>query len=150
MRLTGSDRPLNGSGATWPAAACMETRWAIETVSYECAPPPLFTHRLNHPPPSLSAPPLQDLSTRRNAFHMLAEHAQDKAVTYLFQQIDRVADWGDILQIAVLDLIRKVGLGWWACGKRFSVRGWRLREADFAMYRLQNAAQHTAAPTALH
>lgn len=50
----------------------------------------------------------QDLSTRRNAFHMLAEHAQDKAVAYLFQQIDRVADWGDILQIAVLDLIRKV------------------------------------------
>ncbi|EFN54954.1 hypothetical protein CHLNCDRAFT_56190 [Chlorella variabilis] len=50
----------------------------------------------------------QDLSTRRNAFHMLAEHATDKAVTYMFQQIDRVADWGDILQIAVLDLIRKV------------------------------------------
>ena len=51
---------------------------------------------------------LQDLSTRRNAFHMLAEHAQDKAVAYMFSQIDRVADWGDILQIAVLDLIRKV------------------------------------------
>lgn len=50
----------------------------------------------------------QDLSTRRNAFVMLADHAQDKAVSYLFQQIDRVADWGDILQIAVLDLIRKV------------------------------------------
>lgn len=58
----------------------------------------------------LPAPPPQDLSTRRNAFHMLAEHAQDKAVAYLFQQIDRVADWGDILQIAVLDLIRKVRL----------------------------------------
>lgn len=52
---------------------------------------------------------LQDLSTRRNAFVMLADHAQQKAVGYLFQQIDRVADWGDILQIAVLDLIRKVG-----------------------------------------
>jgi hypothetical protein len=62
---------------------------------------------------------VQDLSTRRNAFVMLADHAQDKAVSYLFQQIDRVADWGDILQIAVLDLIRKVrvllGAGgcWW-------------------------------------
>lgn len=110
--------------------------------------------------------PVQDLSTRRNAFVMLAEHAQDKAVAYLFSQVggqrrclgwllapdcvpqqmlglggcallfwawawpdpdsnsdwaaplrlphvqvDRVADWGDILQIAVLDLIRKVG-GW--------------------------------------
>lgn len=63
-----------------------------------------------HPPPAHPAP--QDLSTRRNAFHMLAEHATDKAVTYMFQQIDRVADWGDILQIAVLDLIRKVGAGW--------------------------------------
>lgn len=26
-------------------------------------------------------------------------------------QVDRVADWGDILQIAVLDLIRKVVRG---------------------------------------
>lgn len=60
-----------------------------------------------------SAPRLapQDLSTRRNAFHMLAEHTPDKAVGYLFSQMDRVADWGDILQIAVLDLIRKVGAG---------------------------------------
>ena len=53
----------------------------------------------------------QDLSTRRNAFLMLAEHAQDRAVAYLFQQIDRVADWGDILQVAVLDLIRKARAG---------------------------------------
>ena len=42
---------------------------------------------------------------------MLAEHSQEKAVGYLFSQIDRVADWGDILQIAVLDLIRKVRQG---------------------------------------
>lgn len=66
--------------------------------------------RLPHMPGTRHRPSaLQDLSTRRNAFVMLAEHAQDKAVSYLFQQIDRVADWGDILQIAVLDLIRKVG-----------------------------------------
>lgn len=50
----------------------------------------------------------QDLSTRRNAFHMLSQHATDKAVAYLMSQIDRVADWGDILQMAVLELIRKV------------------------------------------
>eukprot|EP00887_Chlorella_sp_A99_P002075 scaffold21.g2075.t1 len=50
----------------------------------------------------------QDLATRRNAFQMLANHAQDKAVAYLMSQIERVADWGDILQMAVLDLIRKV------------------------------------------
>lgn len=50
----------------------------------------------------------QDLSTRRNAFHMLCTMAQDRAVAYLFDNIDRVADWGDVLQMAVLDLIRKV------------------------------------------
>lgn len=51
----------------------------------------------------------QDLSTKRNAFQMLCNHAQDRAVHYLLSQIDNVAHWGDILQMAVLDLIRKVG-----------------------------------------
>jgi hypothetical protein len=51
----------------------------------------------------------QDISTRRNAFQMLSNQATDRAVAYLMSQIDRVADWGDILQMAVLDLIRKVG-----------------------------------------
>lgn len=50
----------------------------------------------------------QDLSTRRNAFQMLCNHAQDRAAAYLFENIDRLVDWGDVLQIAVLDLIRKV------------------------------------------
>lgn len=50
----------------------------------------------------------QDLSTRRNAFQMLCNHAQDRAVSYLFNNVERLADWGDILQMAVLDLIRKV------------------------------------------
>ena len=50
----------------------------------------------------------QDLSTRRNAFQMLCNHAQSKAVSYLLSQVDNVAHWGDILQMAVLELIRKV------------------------------------------
>ncbi|DBB17526.1 hypothetical protein WJX82_003794 [Trebouxia sp. C0006] len=50
----------------------------------------------------------QDLSTKRNAFLMLCNHAQDRAVHYLLSQIDNVAHWGDILQMAVLELIRKV------------------------------------------
>lgn len=50
----------------------------------------------------------QDLSTRRNGFQMLCNLATDRAVAYLMSQIDRVADWGDILQMAVLELIRKV------------------------------------------
>ena len=52
----------------------------------------------------------QDLSTKRNAFLMLCNHAQDRAVHYLLSQVDNVAHWGDILQIAVLELIRKVRL----------------------------------------
>ena len=50
----------------------------------------------------------QDLSTKRNAFLMLCNHAQDRAVHYLLSQIDNVAHWGDILQMAVLELICKV------------------------------------------
>jgi hypothetical protein len=79
---------------------------------------------------------LQDLSTRRNAFVMLADHAQDKAVAYLFQQIDRVADWGDILQIAVLDLIRKVGSreeSMRVCGRR-AVAGGGIADAGGALF----------------
>jgi len=50
----------------------------------------------------------QDLSTRRNAFSMLANHAQDRAVRYLSENLEQVSNWGDILQMAVLELIRKV------------------------------------------
>ena len=50
----------------------------------------------------------QDMSTKRNAFAMLATHAQDKAARYLFENIEALATWADILQMAVLDLIRKV------------------------------------------
>ena len=53
----------------------------------------------------------QDLSTQRNAFQMLCNHAQDRAVNYLLAQTDNVAQWGDILQMSVLELIRKVGRG---------------------------------------
>ena len=55
----------------------------------------------------------QDLSTKRNAFQMLCTHAQPLAVKYLLSQLDNVAHWGGILQMAVLDLIRKVGCPGW-------------------------------------
>lgn len=51
----------------------------------------------------------QDLSTKRNAFMMLTQHATDKAVKYMFEHLDQIVVWGDILQMAVLELIRKVG-----------------------------------------
>ncbi|XP_052184061.1 coatomer subunit beta-1-like [Diospyros lotus] len=50
----------------------------------------------------------QDASAKRNAFLMLFTSAQDKAVNYLFTHIDRINDWGEQLQMVVLELIRKV------------------------------------------
>ena len=46
-----------------------------------------------------------DLSTRRNAFLMLYNNDQDRAVSFLLQNVEQVANWGDILQNVVLDLI---------------------------------------------
>lgn len=50
----------------------------------------------------------QDLSTKRNAFQFLCNHAQDLAVNWLLGVADSVGQMGDLMQIAVLDLIRKV------------------------------------------
>ncbi|KAK9282276.1 hypothetical protein L1049_005190 [Liquidambar formosana] len=50
----------------------------------------------------------QDPSAKRNAFLMLFTCAQDRAVNYLFTHIDRISDWGELLQMVVLELIRKV------------------------------------------
>lgn len=63
--------------------------------------------------PSLTPNHLQDLSAKRNAFAMLTSHAPERAVTYLFNHLDNLPLWGDILQMAVLELIRKVG---WEAG----------------------------------
>ncbi|XP_050101891.1 coatomer subunit beta-1-like [Malus sylvestris] len=50
----------------------------------------------------------QDPSSKRNAFLMLFNCAQDRAVNYLFKHIDRIIDWGEQLQMVVLELIKKV------------------------------------------
>lgn len=50
----------------------------------------------------------QDPSAKRNAFLMLFTSAQERAVNYLFTHIDRINDWGEQLQMVVLELIRKV------------------------------------------
>ncbi|KAK4267696.1 hypothetical protein QN277_024442 [Acacia crassicarpa] len=50
----------------------------------------------------------QDKSTKRNAFLMLFTCAQDRAINYLFTHVDRINDWGEQLQMVVLELIRKV------------------------------------------
>ncbi|KAI5071235.1 hypothetical protein GOP47_0013486 [Adiantum capillus-veneris] len=50
----------------------------------------------------------QDLSARRNAFLMLFTCAQERAVNFLLNHLDNVPNWGDLLQMVVLDLIRKV------------------------------------------
>ncbi|TXG62373.1 hypothetical protein EZV62_013736 [Acer yangbiense] len=50
----------------------------------------------------------QDQSAKRNAFLMLFNCAQDRAVNYLLTNVDRVSEWGELLQMVVLELIRKV------------------------------------------
>uniref|UniRef100_A0A0C9QQH4 Coatomer subunit beta n=1 Tax=Wollemia nobilis TaxID=56998 RepID=A0A0C9QQH4_9CONI len=50
----------------------------------------------------------QDLSARRNAFLMLFTCAQERAVNYLLRNLEAVSQWGDLLQMVVLELIRKV------------------------------------------
>ncbi|GMI81547.1 beta1 Coat Protein [Hibiscus trionum] len=50
----------------------------------------------------------QDPSAKRNAFLMLFTCAQDRAINYLLTHVDRVSDWGELLQMVVLELIRKV------------------------------------------
>eukprot|EP01113_Clastostelium_recurvatum_P001792 TRINITY_DN1073_c0_g1_i6.p1 TRINITY_DN1073_c0_g1~~TRINITY_DN1073_c0_g1_i6.p1 ORF type:complete len:1001 (-),score=348.72 TRINITY_DN1073_c0_g1_i6:425-3292(-) len=49
-----------------------------------------------------------DASCKRNAFIMLFNCAQDKAVEYLGTVLDQVASFGDMLQFIVVELIRKV------------------------------------------
>ncbi|PWA91294.1 Armadillo-like helical [Artemisia annua] len=49
-----------------------------------------------------------DQSAKRNAFLMLCTCAQDNAVNYLLTNVEKVSEWGESLQMAVLDLIRKV------------------------------------------
>lgn len=50
----------------------------------------------------------QDLSARRNAFLMLYNCAQQRAVSHLLNHLEAVPNWGDLLQMVVLELIRKV------------------------------------------
>eukprot|EP01097_Dermamoeba_algensis_P003079 TRINITY_DN2239_c0_g1_i1.p1 TRINITY_DN2239_c0_g1~~TRINITY_DN2239_c0_g1_i1.p1 ORF type:complete len:947 (-),score=236.04 TRINITY_DN2239_c0_g1_i1:131-2971(-) len=49
-----------------------------------------------------------DTSCKRNAFLMLVTCSQEKAVEYLSGVLDQVASFADIIQLLVVDLIRKV------------------------------------------
>ena len=48
------------------------------------------------------------MSCRRNAFIMLFNCAQERAIEYLATCLDEVPTWGDMLQLAVVELIRKL------------------------------------------
>ena len=50
----------------------------------------------------------QDPSTKRNAFLMLFQASQERAISFLADNLDQVASYGDSLQLIVLELIRKV------------------------------------------
>mmetsp|Transcript_44897 Transcript_44897/g.116347 ORF Transcript_44897/g.116347 Transcript_44897/m.116347 type:complete len:1010 (-) Transcript_44897:103-3132(-) len=49
-----------------------------------------------------------DLSTKRNAFLMLLNCDQDRAIKYVLSMQDQVSSMGDIFQLSVLELVRKV------------------------------------------
>mmetsp|Transcript_47318 Transcript_47318/g.137820 ORF Transcript_47318/g.137820 Transcript_47318/m.137820 type:complete len:1015 (-) Transcript_47318:236-3280(-) len=52
-----------------------------------------------------------DLSTKRNAFLMLLNCDQDRAIKYVLSMQDQVSTMGDIFQLAVLELVRKTCRG---------------------------------------
>jgi coatomer subunit beta len=50
------------------------------------------------------------MSCKRNAFLMLLHANQECALSYLAACLDRVASFGDILQLVIIELICKVSL----------------------------------------
>lgn len=49
-----------------------------------------------------------DLAAKRNAFIMLCQSDQDRAVTYLNNNIQHIPLWGETLQLSALELVRRV------------------------------------------
>ena len=52
----------------------------------------------------------QDMSCKRNAFMMLIHADQERALNYLSSCIEQVQNFGDILQLVIVELIYKVCL----------------------------------------
>lgn len=50
----------------------------------------------------------QDMSCKRNAFLMLLHADQERALNYLASCLDQVNNFGDILQLVIVELIYKV------------------------------------------
>lgn len=48
------------------------------------------------------------MSCKRNAFMMLIQADQERALNYLSSCIDQVQSFGDILQLVIVELIYKV------------------------------------------
>jgi len=49
-----------------------------------------------------------DIACKRNAFLMLCQCDQERAVNYLHENIQQVAMWGDTMQLSSLELVRRV------------------------------------------
>ncbi len=49
-----------------------------------------------------------DLAAKRNAFIMLCQSDQDRAVNYLNSNIQQIATWGETLQLSAMELVRRV------------------------------------------
>ena len=53
-------------------------------------------------------PQEMDASTRRNAFVMVFQVAQDKAIAFISANMDKVLNFGDGFSLNLLELIRQV------------------------------------------
>eukprot|EP00737_Agarophyton_chilense_P000990 gb/GEZJ01001101.1/.p1 GENE.gb/GEZJ01001101.1/~~gb/GEZJ01001101.1/.p1 ORF type:complete len:948 (-),score=170.00 gb/GEZJ01001101.1/:5517-8360(-) len=49
-----------------------------------------------------------DLAARRNAFVMLCQSDQERAIAYLNRNVEEILVWGATLQLSVLELVRRV------------------------------------------
>lgn len=49
-----------------------------------------------------------DLAAKRNAFVMLCQSDQERAIAYLNRNVDEILVWGATLQLSVLELVRRV------------------------------------------
>jgi len=94
----------------------------------------------------------QDMSSKRNAFMMLIYADQDRALTYLSSCIEQVHNFGDILQLVIVELIYKVCLANPAERSRFIRCIYNLLNSQSAAVRYEAAGTLvtlSTAPTAV-
>ncbi|KAI3848003.1 hypothetical protein MKX03_001115 [Papaver bracteatum] len=83
----------------------------------------------------------QDPSVKRNAFLMLFTCAQERAIDYLLTHVESIPEWGELLQMVVLELIRKV------CTTNRGEKGKYIKIIDSLLNAPSNAVMYECAGT---